>query len=195
MSDDIEQTEYYRRAAQLVRWIQAAEDLPVRGQRALLRSLYLITRRHTLHPYEPELSPLFGLDPQRFVEELHLPDGGAIGRIKNIGPVMLDELRHAFPPLGSPTIPAFPPPAPVPPAGPAPHTDLAHALLMELWARLGPHQRERVLRMAAGFVIEYFRRNPQEPDPLDDRSFARDLERRLSEAQLARLPGRGADPL
>lgn len=182
MQDEVWRDEY-RRALQITRWLDSMEGkLSMLTRRTVMRGLGVITNTKTglpRQPYNPQESPLFGLDAQAFVAELHRPDGGAVGKIKRVGPAIIAELREVLPPPGSPLIPSFPPPEP--PAADAflAAPDLAFTLLLEIWPRLRPSERARVTMTARELIVERYRGPHDGLDPLQDRAFAEEMLRRF----------------
>ncbi|KAB8333766.1 hypothetical protein SD80_011990 [Scytonema tolypothrichoides VB-61278] len=173
----------YRRALQIARWLDSMEGkLSVLARRTVMRGLSIITYTKTSYPwqsYQPQESSLFGLDARAFVAELHRPDGGAVGKIKRVGPAIIAELRQVLPPPGSPLIPSFPPPEPLPADAFLAAPDLAFTLLLEIWPRLRPSERARVTMTARELIAERYRSPYDGLDPLQDRAFAEEMLRRF----------------
>lgn len=173
----------YRRAVQLTRWIDSMEDrLSIRTRRTMLRSLSCITnlnRGAFSRGYQPQESPLLGLDARAFVAELHRPDGGVVRKVQHAGPATIAELRAVLPPPGSPHIPVFPPPELPEAEALLPVPDIAFRLLLEIWPRLRPSERARVAMTARELIADRQRTHHYLPDPLQDEAFATEMLRRF----------------
>lgn len=81
------------RAAALAAWLRE-QPIARRICNTLLRDLQRVAGENTA---EDQPARLHGLDREEFVNQLHQPDGGAIGAIPGIGAKTLAALRQALP--------------------------------------------------------------------------------------------------
>ena len=188
-----ERSEAVQRAMLLKRWIEAtAGALPMRTKNRVLWDLSTIIRPSSWSREAPEEAPLFGLDPQGFIEQLHSPNGGAVRHVKGIGPAMIAELRQALPQPGSPAILEYVPPAHQRTASSLLSRDQAVAMLDALWDCLEPRERLRTLELAADLVLERLQ-GKDDLASVEDKAIAEEIKRRTGEAQRAGRAGMSAE--
>lgn len=82
-----------KQAEELLKWLVTLE-LPTRAINALRRDLEVVTGQRE---GEEGSGVLLGLDQARFVEELHRPGGGQVGKVPGVAKGAIEALRAAIP--------------------------------------------------------------------------------------------------
>ncbi|RRR65868.1 MAG: hypothetical protein EI684_21895 [Candidatus Viridilinea halotolerans] len=100
-STTLERSMVVERAEAMRQWL-CDLGLSKRALSALERELAHMIM-HDADNYGNENSPLLGLTAEQFIEELHSPEGGAVGRVARVGQTTLAELRALLPANDTPS--------------------------------------------------------------------------------------------